>query len=303
MPKLKPSSHFSPGIDNDIYSTVDACPNACEMWKAIERMARFVDSVKQSQKLKTVAITKTFTIIKTILLKTLNIPPPDHNNLPETEEKQLTPNNLPSPYFYLLLSTYDPESCSVTKDEEMSKEKGRVEKLMALISLSFKKIYKPTNNNLRTSSNTSRANQDNSPRINRGTGNDTDDESEEKELEAHYMYMAQIQEVTPDSVDNSGPIFDRSRSEVAFDLLRDALSAIFGLSEPQRRINRHGCQDASVTRPGTLIPLRPNLGVLHEPITTPVLEPIVAPVVAPVPNTKPTFFSSLTLRGVIMKEL
>nr|GFD19480.1 hypothetical protein [Tanacetum cinerariifolium] len=35
---------------------------------------------------------------------------------------------------------------------------------------SFKKIYKPTNNNLRTSSNTSRANQDNSPRINRGTG-------------------------------------------------------------------------------------------------------------------------------------
>nr|GEX20527.1 hypothetical protein [Tanacetum cinerariifolium] len=25
------------GIDNDIYSTVDACLNACEMWKAIER--------------------------------------------------------------------------------------------------------------------------------------------------------------------------------------------------------------------------------------------------------------------------
>ncbi|GKG14736.1 hypothetical protein Tco_0354336, partial [Tanacetum coccineum] len=24
------------GIDNDIYSTIDACPNACEMWKAIE---------------------------------------------------------------------------------------------------------------------------------------------------------------------------------------------------------------------------------------------------------------------------
>nr|GEV13345.1 copia protein [Tanacetum cinerariifolium] len=25
-------------IDNDIYSTVDACPNACKMWKAIERL-------------------------------------------------------------------------------------------------------------------------------------------------------------------------------------------------------------------------------------------------------------------------
>nr|GEW33305.1 retrovirus-related Pol polyprotein from transposon TNT 1-94 [Tanacetum cinerariifolium] len=26
------------GIHNDIYSTIDACPNACEMWKAIERL-------------------------------------------------------------------------------------------------------------------------------------------------------------------------------------------------------------------------------------------------------------------------
>nr|GEZ72063.1 hypothetical protein [Tanacetum cinerariifolium] len=26
------------GIDNDIYSTIDASPNACEMWKAIERL-------------------------------------------------------------------------------------------------------------------------------------------------------------------------------------------------------------------------------------------------------------------------
>ncbi|GKA38435.1 hypothetical protein Tco_0730986 [Tanacetum coccineum] len=99
---------------------------------------------------------------------------------------------------------------------------------MALISLSFKKIYKPTNNNLRTSSNTSRANQDNSLRINRGTRydnqrvvnvvgarenvadwkDDIDDESDDQVLEAHYMYMAQIQEVTSDPVDNSGPIFD-----------------------------------------------------------------------------------------------
>nr|GFB91861.1 hypothetical protein [Tanacetum cinerariifolium] len=29
---------ISEGIDNDIYSTVDACPSACEMWKAIERL-------------------------------------------------------------------------------------------------------------------------------------------------------------------------------------------------------------------------------------------------------------------------
>nr|GEX49148.1 hypothetical protein [Tanacetum cinerariifolium] len=74
------------------------------------------------------------------------------------------------------------------------------------------------------------ANQDNSSRINRGTGydnqrignvagaretveqadwrDDTDDESKDQELEAHYMYMAQIQEVTLDAADNFGPIFD-----------------------------------------------------------------------------------------------
>nr|GFC90793.1 hypothetical protein [Tanacetum cinerariifolium] len=114
----------------------------------------------------------------------------------------------------------------VAKDDETSKDK-EIDKLMALISLSFKKIYKPTNNNLRTSSNTSRANQDNSPMINKGTGyknqrvgnvagaretvgstaeeagiqlnakqadwkDDTDDEFDDQELEAHYMYMAKL---------------------------------------------------------------------------------------------------------------
>nr|GEY06159.1 reverse transcriptase domain-containing protein [Tanacetum cinerariifolium] len=33
------------GIDNDIYSTVDACSNACEMWKAIERYSANYDQM------------------------------------------------------------------------------------------------------------------------------------------------------------------------------------------------------------------------------------------------------------------
>ncbi|GKE21859.1 retrovirus-related pol polyprotein from transposon TNT 1-94 [Tanacetum coccineum] len=86
------------GIDNDIYSTVDACPNACEMWKAIEGLkqgesinvqdletnlywefgkftsrdgeslesyySRFVTLVKQSQELKTVFYHKLYDILK-----------------------------------------------------------------------------------------------------------------------------------------------------------------------------------------------------------------------------------------------
>nr|GEY62508.1 hypothetical protein [Tanacetum cinerariifolium] len=111
---------------------------------------------------------------------------------------------------------YDQEPSIVTDDDEMSKDK-EIDKLMALISLLFKKIYKPTNNNLRTSSSTNRANQDNSPRINRGAGYDNQrlgnvtgarENVEDQELEAHYMYMAKLQEVTPDVVESSGPIFD-----------------------------------------------------------------------------------------------
>nr|GFB79189.1 hypothetical protein [Tanacetum cinerariifolium] len=55
-------------IDNDIYSTVDACPNACEIWKSIERLKqewkRFGTLVKESQELKTVSYHKLYDILK-----------------------------------------------------------------------------------------------------------------------------------------------------------------------------------------------------------------------------------------------
>nr|GFD63325.1 hypothetical protein [Tanacetum cinerariifolium] len=41
---------------------------------------------------------------------------------------------------------------------------------------------------------------------------DTDDESDDQELEAHYMYMDKIQQVSLD-VDDSGPIFDKEPEE------------------------------------------------------------------------------------------
>nr|GEY41882.1 ribonuclease H-like domain-containing protein [Tanacetum cinerariifolium] len=244
---------ISEGIDNDIYSTVDDCPNACEMWKAIERLKQG-DSIN-SQELKTVSYHKLYDILKQHqnevnelrgerLARTANPlalvaqqqPVYHPQNYPthytqnsSTRSQQAATRNRGKLIVNSPLPIYDQEPFMIAEDDEMSKDK-EIDKLMTLISLSFKKIYKPTNNNLQTLSNTSRANQDNFPRINRGTryesqriGNvagaretveqadwrdDTDDESEDQELEAHYMYMAQIQEVTPDADDDSGPIFD-----------------------------------------------------------------------------------------------
>ncbi|GJW45567.1 zf-CCHC domain-containing protein [Tanacetum coccineum] len=36
-------------IDNNIYSTIDACPNACEMWKAIERFYKMMNELVKNQ--------------------------------------------------------------------------------------------------------------------------------------------------------------------------------------------------------------------------------------------------------------
>nr|GEW48214.1 hypothetical protein [Tanacetum cinerariifolium] len=207
------------GIDNDIYSIVDACPDACEMWKAIERlkqgesinvqdhetnlywefgkftsrdgellksyysrlykmMNELVRNQCDSQELKIVSYHKLYDILKQ-----------HQNEVNELRAERLARKaivNSPLPI-------YDQEPSMVVEDDEI-------------------------------------ANQDNSPRINRGIGydnqrignvvgaretveqadwkDDTDNESEDQELEAHYMYMAQIQEVNTDAAADSGPIFD-----------------------------------------------------------------------------------------------
>nr|GEU80491.1 hypothetical protein [Tanacetum cinerariifolium] len=169
---------LSPGIDNDNYSTVDACPNACEMWKAIERLKqewqRFVTLIKQSQELKTVSYHKLYDILKQHQNEVNEIKAErlacTANPLALVTQQQLVyqPQNHPAHYTQNF-STRSQQAATRNRGKAIDKE---IDKLMALISLSFKKIYKPTNNNLRTSSNTSRANQDNSLRINKGTGYD-----------------------------------------------------------------------------------------------------------------------------------
>nr|GEV13667.1 hypothetical protein [Tanacetum cinerariifolium] len=213
------------GIDNDIYSTVDACPNACEMWKAIERLkqgesinvqdletnlfwefgkftsldgeslesynSRFYKMINEltrnqckSQELKNVSYHKLYDILKQhqhevneiraekiarvanpLALVVEQQPvyhpqthPTHYNQNSSTRSQQATRKrgkaivNSPRPIY-----DQEPYMVDDDDDDEMLKDK-EIDKLMALISLSFKKIYKPTNNNLRTSSNTSRAN-------------------------------------------------------------------------------------------------------------------------------------------------
>nr|GEU92277.1 hypothetical protein [Tanacetum cinerariifolium] len=154
------------GIDNDIYSTVDACPNAYKEVPISE--GSHVTRTETAERIARTANPLALVAQQQPIYHPQNHPTHYTQNSSTKSQQAATRNrgkaivNSPQPI-------YDQEPSMVAKDDEMSKDK-EIDKLMALISLSFKKIYKPTNNNLRTSSNTSRANQDNSPRINRSTG-------------------------------------------------------------------------------------------------------------------------------------
>ncbi|GJZ88316.1 hypothetical protein Tco_0660098 [Tanacetum coccineum] len=233
------------GIDNDIYSTVDACPNACEMWKAIERLKQgesinvqdletnlyweFGKFTSRDGESLESYYSRFYKMMNELVRNQCNVTNHQVNvqfllqlqpewqrciRLPETEDKQL---------LHLLAPIYDQEPATVTKDDEMSKEKEIVLRLCK--SLGFSVI---TARNMGMYQGNVRNQKSKGCSLSQGRSycvnkrrpgvqlnaeqadwkDDTDDESEEQELEAHYMYMAQLQEVTPDSVDTSGPIFD-----------------------------------------------------------------------------------------------
>nr|GEY78214.1 hypothetical protein [Tanacetum cinerariifolium] len=150
---------------------------------------RFMTLVKQSQELKTVSYPKRYDILKQhqnevneiiaeriactsnpLALVAQQQPvyhpqnhPTHYTQNSSTRSQQAATRNKGKAIIKSLQPIYEQEPSMVAEDDETSKDK-EIDKLMALISLSFKKIYKPTNNNLRTSSNTSRADQDNSSR-------------------------------------------------------------------------------------------------------------------------------------------
>nr|GEV29344.1 splicing factor 3B subunit 3-like [Tanacetum cinerariifolium] len=124
-------------------------------------------------------------------------------------------------------------------DLEQAQRDNDMQKNLALISKYFKIIYKPTNNNLRTSSNSRSKNVDTTLRVLTARNLDiflrnaesqkglrtphTDDEIDEQELEAHYSYMENIQEVpTADSGADSEPL-EHAQNDTGYNLFANDL--------------------------------------------------------------------------------
>nr|GEU42921.1 hypothetical protein [Tanacetum cinerariifolium] len=211
---------ISKGINNDIYSTVDVCPNACEMWKAIERL-------KPGE--------------------SINVQDLETNLYWEFGKfTSRDSESLESYYsrFYKMMNELVRNQCNVTNHQvnvqfllQLQTEWQRAERIarpanpLALVAQQ-QPVYHPQNHLTHYTYNSSTRSQQAATR-NRGKAivNSPppiydeepfmvaeDDEMlghvagaretvEDQELEAHYMYMAQILEVSLDAAD-SGPIFD-----------------------------------------------------------------------------------------------
>nr|GEV64233.1 ribonuclease H-like domain-containing protein [Tanacetum cinerariifolium] len=218
--------------------------------------SRFVTIVKQQHKLDEVSYHKLFDILKQY-----------QNEVNELRVERLARNGNPLALVTIAQANQDPyyqtsrhKGKEIAKpitppsetayekdsDPEQAQRDKDMQKNLALIAKYFKKIYKPTNNNLRTSSNSRNKNVDTTSWYKNDDhsghfGNqrtehgvplqvgqydwlaDMDEEVEEQELEAHYSYMAKIQEVpTPDSGTDSEPV-EQVQNDVGYNVFANGL--------------------------------------------------------------------------------
>nr|GFA45847.1 hypothetical protein [Tanacetum cinerariifolium] len=205
---------------------------------------RFMTLVKQSQELKTVSYHKLYDILKqhqhevneiraeklALVANPLTLVaqqqpvyhpqthPTNYKQNSLTRSQQAASKNRGKAIINYPQPIYDEEPSMVVEDEETSKDK-KIDKLMDLISLSNAGYESQRNGNVAGARETVAYHREKmllckqeEARIQLNAEqaewkDDTDDESDDQELEAHYMYMAKVQEVSLDAVD-SGPIFD-----------------------------------------------------------------------------------------------
>ncbi|GJY04315.1 hypothetical protein Tco_0370255 [Tanacetum coccineum] len=238
------------GIGDEIYSTVDVCKTAHEIWIAIERLKQesMESYYSRFYKMMNGLIRNNLTVatmqVNVNFLQQLQPEWLRSNASTKFKGKEIA-KPITSPSESAFEEDSDPEQAQ--KDKDMQKN-------LALIAKYFKKLYKPTNNNLKTSSNSRNKNVDTSRRYKNDNqtgqfGNqrtvtvakaretvgsqetkrvkdytyhkekmslckqaekgvplqaeqadwleDTNEEIDKQELEAHYGFMEKIQEVLP----------------------------------------------------------------------------------------------------------
>ncbi|GKA73895.1 hypothetical protein Tco_0780197 [Tanacetum coccineum] len=190
--------------------------------------SRFVTIVKQAEKIDIVSYHRLFDILKQFQLEVNDIrseriaktPKPQRSNATSSSTRQSTSTRHKGKE---VAKPITPQSESVSEedsDPEQAQRDKEMQKNLALLAKYFKKLYKPTNNNLRTSSNSRNKTEDTTPSKGYGATmqrsieakaaeqadwlEDTDEEIDEQELEAHYSYMAKIQEVSPEESSSTG---------------------------------------------------------------------------------------------------
>nr|GEX09237.1 uncharacterized mitochondrial protein AtMg00810-like [Tanacetum cinerariifolium] len=187
-------------INNDIYSIVDACPNACEMWKAIKRLKQGESINVQDLETNLYWEFGKFTSqdgeslesYYSRFYKMMNELIRNHYNVT---------NHQVNVQFLLQLQPEWQRFVTLVKQSQELKTVS-YHKLYDILKQHQHEVNKIIAEKIARVANPLALVAQQQPR------DDTfDDELEDQELEAHYMYMAQLQEVSPDATD-FGSIFD-----------------------------------------------------------------------------------------------